>query len=667
MTEFTLHEAVSNVFDRTANGAIFTRDLKTIYSLMIICLNLTDQKHKPALNFMNKTSLHYRFSLQEAITVMGNLQLNIESSSTSTTLAYNIKPELARKLLKIFFSARLLHTPADRTRDEPKDKVLLQPTPKGVAVVQSYCKVNGVEYQSKVPIVSSSFNSMDLFIFERSSITGTVIYSEYFIHLLFARFLGPKPNVWNSTNLPDSIPSLEHRLLMDDEFDFCNYNIPNQASRPWRDSPNSANVSPEPSTSLKKPGVSKHRPKPIESPFHHNYFTNPESDSHVQYYVSNVGVRLYRDHSFANIKVKYCFNAKASWQWLMDCTDLMYPNEATEILNLFYKYGLIEPITLPPSTSTSNKKFAPLKTSFYAVSKKGWSISQWEGLQKPLYVSNGEDIGTAAQDIMSNNQTILSDNSSMEADSNSQTSLFNKTRDDLDIKTVLSDPGLRYLFRLYLEKEYCVENLDVYMDIRHFSKRMTILLGVLELGKKSAEGSSTVSQRRAIVKLINECLSSAYNIYTSYITIGAPYQLNIDHMLRERISNTILHISSPLSTHFEHSCYTPPSRPEPVYLRIQDATDEQCIRPDIDKGCDVSLVPGTVPQTTPRTLSHGDVGRDLSPIKSPTSEEITRSLNTLEKLYPLLEQVGQQILKMLEFDSFPKFVQSEASKDVLKQ
>jgi hypothetical protein len=433
---------------------------------------------------------------------------------------------------------------------------------------------------------------------------------------------------------------------MDDESDFSNFNdviIP---------------VSEQP-LDLKKtifPNF-KQKVKARESPFHHTSFTNPESDSHVQYYVSYKGVRLYRNCTFGDVKIEYCFNAKAAWQWIMDCTDIMYPQETTNILNLFYRYGLIEPIILPPSTATSQKSLLPKKTSFYTLSKKGWDISHWNGSKKQIHVANGEEITIGSEGITLNNQALLQDNASFD-----EVNPINRL-DQLDIKKVLSDPGMRYLFRLHLEKEYCAENLDVYMDIRFFTKKMTILMSILEIQKKPPIDNQDrkTPSKRAVVKLINECLSSAYNIYSSYVTIGAPYQLNIDHRLRELITQTMLHTTSPLRSKFDELAMigsTVPSTPEPAYLRgvpsdaLRLAPEIRSARVMNNKNLSIEIP----------TVDAEDFNSPMTP----TEEEMNRSLHMLEMLFPLVDQVGKQILKMLEFDSFPKFLASDTLRGALE-
>lgn len=625
-----LHEAVSKTFDRTPSGALFTKDLKIIYSLLLICLNL-GEKPKKIVGFFKQYD--YSFTLQEAVHQMENLSSIVESSATKTTISYSIKSDLALKLIKKFMDAKLLHTPADRTRNEPKNKVMLQPTPKGVAILQSYCKMFGLKSQSEILIFNSNFNSMDLFIFERSSITDTIIHSEYFIHLLFSRFIGPFPNVWHSSNPPDELPSLDHRVEIVDEFDFSNYQ--NEFKHKKVEKPIILN---------KKKAASR------ESPFHHNFFTNPDSDSHVQYYVSNKGIRLYKNFQFINnLKVQYCFNAKAAWQWLMDCTDILYPKEAILILNLFYKYGLIEPIIVSPSTATSKSEFLPLKTSIYTLSKRGLEISDWTDCKRDINKPKYDEILKDVKALTLNDSVSI---------------LFNddelNINNEIDIKKVLKDPGMRYLFRNHLEKEYCAENLDIYMDIKQFDKKMIILESLLQAYKFKKDvklsNNTTIKPptKKTLVKLVNECLSLIYHIYSSYITIGSPYEINIDHLLRRKITSLMLHSSSPLKENLDDEKFEIIKLPENAHIKSNNSVDLPTLNPRTLNVKNLSI-------DINNDIIHNEFANDFP--KTPTIEEMKKSLKVLFKLNPLIELVGKQILKMLEFDSFPKFIKSKTFLD----
>ena len=324
----TLHELASKSFSRTPNGLLFTNDLKTVYSLLLICLDLKEEsaESKSILNAFNK-NYPFTFTVKTAIEKMGKLELSVNMSATCMSMSYAIKPALARHLLELFMSAKLLHTPADRTRSEPKEKVLLQPTPKGVAILQKYVKDIGLK---KIPdIVLSSFNSLDFFTFERSSVTDSIIHSDYLIHILFIRMMGPYPNVWSPTKPADKVPSLGTLLEYDnDSFTFENLEysgangfISDIANQNLHENIDNSWLSQIPEKELQK--------EDRVSPFAHRFFTNPDSDSHIQYYVSDSGVRLFKSKIFGKHKtaIDYSFTSKSLWQWLMDCTDIMYPKD----------------------------------------------------------------------------------------------------------------------------------------------------------------------------------------------------------------------------------------------------------------------------------------------------------------------------------------------------
>ena len=128
------------------------------------------------------------------------------------------------------------------------------------------------------------------------------------------------------------------------------------------------------------------------SPFHHRYFTNPESDAHSQYYVSSVGVRLLKDKIVLvgpnkSVTVDYCISGKAIYQWILDCTDIINPNHAHEIARLLVKHNLIKPVSFSSSLSFS-------RDAFYQLSTLGLALSLWDFFDRNLQDSSSLQPGT---------------------------------------------------------------------------------------------------------------------------------------------------------------------------------------------------------------------------------------------------------------------------------
>lgn len=646
--KLTLHEAITKRFEKTPNGEMFSKDLKTIFCTLIICLNLTATKTSKITELLSR-HFPYSFSVNEAIEKMSNLSLSIETKATSTTMSYQMKPELANSLLVKFMDAKLLHTPADRTRSEPKNDVLLQPTPKGVAVIYNFCKKSGFKKSELPEILSSDFNSMILFEFERSSTTDLILFSEYFINLLFIKFLGDEPNVWGPKNPHDELPPLS---IFMDNFENKEFDFSLQQSFDFISDISTNNNAKQQHHENKLLKFNK-KPKAKEPPFAHHFFTNPESDSHVQYYVSNKGVRLYKDYKFGDkpIKIDYCFNAKAAWQWLMDCTDIMYPKEASRILEMFYKYGLISPIILAPSTSKSSSKIMPIKSSFYTLSKNGFEISHWNKKVLNIRVANGSEIINDTSCLILSSQIV----SNVSDDDFSSEENEEDGVKELTLKQTLTDPGIRYLFRTHLEKQYCAENLDVYLNIRTFKKKLYMLKTFMESHKASGEPDDEtvrINCKEIVVRFINECLSLAYNIYSSYISVGATYQLNIEHGLREEITSIMTHPKSPVRASFFSS----------------DAASELPAWGGSLQGNACDALQGKPSRRTDSNRKKLSIDILASRIefvesptipKTPTAEELSQSLFILKKLSPLLDKVSRNIYRLMENDSFPKFLSSK--------
>ncbi|KAG0669089.1 hypothetical protein C6P45_004161 [Maudiozyma exigua] len=562
------HELSSKGFSYTPSGSIFTNDIKSVYSVFLICMDLQDH-NSTTKGFFTSFSKNYpySFSVDDAINQMRNFQLSSSTNSTHVSISYQMSERLAKHLLNIFMSAKLIHCPADRTRSIPKEKVLLQPTPKGVAILKKFAKDVGLKVLPQV--LSSNINSMELFTFERSSASDSIIHSDYLIHILFIKLMGISPNVWSPSNPSDPLPALADLLeCPNDTFTFESINLPSIGC----DNSSSDEVKSDPSIGSWSEQIQEDKllAKDRKSLFAHKFFTNPDSDSHVQYYVSNSGIRLFKSKTFGdnNIVIDYTFTTKAIWQWLLDCTDIAYPQEAIAVAALFLKVGLMVPILLPPS-ETSRKKFTISRSAYFTLSKLGSDIVQWRDnskgiknsqyknlkIETPKEVTIDTGFVTTGSVIITDEKKILSNN----IDAVVSRELFGNFP---NLHDILRDPGMRYLFRLNLEKKFCVENLDSYIDIKKFLKKMSLLRNIMEtrsnndLQSKTTFGPSSKNDiisaiNSALFKQANECLEIAYRIYSSYIMIGAPYQLNIDHTLREKISSVMFHPKSPISDNFE--------------------------------------------------------------------------------------------------------------------
>lgn len=569
MTSKTLHETTSKKFDKTPNGKIYTSDLQDIYAMLLLALDLKDEAPKFSLKLW-KRYFPFCFTLDEAVEKMTQLNHKFNLSSTSITLSYTIKHHLALDLLQKFMDAKLIHSPADRTEDTMKPVIFLQPTPKGVALLQTFCEKQGMKSENHPPIMYSSLNTMHLFHFERGATTDTIVYSSHLVSLLFTKLIGDKPNVWSAFDQPELI-SIPRKRQSSSEFDFCSRNLTAEGE----------------SEEIEHPSVQA-------SPFAHRFFTNPDSDSLMQYYVSNRGVRMCHNKQFENDKAEYCFTGKAALQWLMDCTDVMYVHEGGQICDLLLRSELVLPIIGSPSQAPK-VGFKTTRDSFYTLTEKGWNLIRGVSSSK-----DGEEVTT---------------------DTSSDESVIKKLR----LHDVLKDPGMLHLFRAHLESEFCSENLFVYGEISTLLDQMGVLDGFIE------NETSDVKERDVIIqKLSDDCLSKAYGVYSTFLTVGAPKELNINHELKQDISKVMMHPNSPCA----RTTFTIEEKGE---IDITSASLK----------CSESL----------------RMSSSAALITSVVSPRVDRTLAVLKHMKPLLLNVREHIFLLMRDDSLPKFLASETFKE----
>lgn len=630
----TLHESVLTNFNKTPSGKIYEKELKDIFCILIICLNL---KGDVKYSFLGK-SYPYTFQTIEALKAMESLSLSIELSTTITTISYSIMSELAFALIRRFFDAKCLHCPMDRSRSEPKQGSYLQPTAKGVALVLEFCKNVGMAVDKLPSIVNISYNTVELFKFDRNSLTDKIMYSDYFVVVLFAKLMGPKPNVWSPTNKPDSSTALNDFEEFQPSFFFS------------MDESNIFSGFEGVNTSTKDHVRKPHKgTKEQSSPYHHRYFTNPESDAHSQYYVSTTGVRLFADKQFEKSTERYCVSGKAICQWLCDCTDIMNPHHAVEIGQLLLNHKLLRPVVLLPSIADYGR-FKASRNAFYGLTQLGKALA-WNNKQVSTYSSSAFDF----------------------SESSHEESMYDEhSKFLLGLKDVIRDPGTRFLFKKHLEKEFCSENLEAYLKLKEFSKLLSKLGEFLKIRKKYRTDPDAVKKiGLRVLKVSNVCLSLAYNVFFTYLSSESPFVLNIDYTLRQQIAMLMTNPGSVTSLQPEHLQTPSTSRRfdfEIMSIGAINGMESGSVAVEVNGN------PSTFEVNAEAENTNGS--RQVSALFSESSQTLYNELlisthssigaedanvtfKNLAKVAIVFERIQLQIYRLMEIDSFPKFINSE--------
>lgn len=436
--------------------------------------------------------------MDEAVAALTNLKL--DSGSRVISIKCNISESRAQSLLAQFMVARLIHCPEDRTRDSPAQNVPLQPTSKGVYVLSQDLQSNPISQAQKRHVkglLASNHNTMSCISLIRDC-DDVIQTSKYLTLLLFQRLAGKHPNLYSANDIGD-LPSGE------------------------------------------------------TSPYHHRYFTHPDSEAVTQYYVSSVGVRLLQT-SVDNHRVYY-FSGKAAWQWVMECCEVVSGLEILNILQEMLTAGYIEHFDPESRDSgdpdTKPTEFVCSKTAKYTFTQLGMPVAGWTSSLPATPLSAGfpqfvksrvlhgvelteTDLAELQEIDHATNTTldaatgrpveVSRDGSDAEADTRGsrEERLLGFKQESSSLTEILQDPGLTLLFRNYLETIHCVENHTVYLSASHVIRIYT------EIASDSQDSQEFQESLSSLLTLI-------YSTYDSYLSPQAPKEFNMISTWRDEL------------------------------------------------------------------------------------------------------------------------------------
>lgn len=558
-----------------------------VFEILILSLDLKPETHSGNPIF-SKTIPSYSFFITDAIKKLGRLYLEIDFKKARTNITLSIYPAQAYGLLRQFFRSKLLHCPRQRTESVITHDTRVQVTPKGTALVYTFCKNIGIPPLKMPDIVKSNFNTMDLFCFERTP-ANEIIFSKFLLLVLFMKLMGPAPNVWSPQRSENSVS-----CIFDNEFPgffdfFSDYQL---NERNERHSSSSAN--------------SRRSKSFRSSPFHHKYFTNPESDSHVQYYTSDAGLRLVKNKWFVvnhkKVAVDYCFSGKALCQWLLDCTTVEDEFEAITIGSLLVAGNFITPITL---VSGENGRFQNDRAAFYMLTEMGAKACLWSR------VSSGKSVMGSSLLIspVDSDQFDPSDNPS-----------------NLSLMEIITDPGLRALFTMHMSRDQCAENMKAYTKIMDFVKLERVLRKLLKVTGLRTDIFRREKTKNAVESHFKSCFSQAFHLYSAFISDDAQININIDSGLREHVHRLL--IQQDAHRDDESECMATPIVKSEFFCEDEKELSEDESFASADESTRISA-------------------------------EYPPKVGLMISIYLAFTQIARSLYRLMEIDSYPKFMKSE--------
>ncbi|KAI5282183.1 hypothetical protein KEM54_002914, partial [Ascosphaera aggregata] len=205
-----MHQTSSRLLRTTTDDRPFTRDLKDLFSTLMVSLKLDVHR-------VRFTKYNHSFTAEEAINNLGSLKFSQSNRmpdpkdpsrivTTTTTTTFSMTREMARTVCQRFMDARFIEPVDGRLNMQfPMKGSLFQLTPKGIHILQRFCQRNGITAAHVMDIIESSRNTMQLVILERDTVTDKLSRDKATVEVIFRRFIGQdQPNVKTSMSSSDS-------------------------------------------------------------------------------------------------------------------------------------------------------------------------------------------------------------------------------------------------------------------------------------------------------------------------------------------------------------------------------------------------------------------------------------------------------------------------------
>lgn len=455
---------------------------------------------------------------KEAVALLSTtLLIFIKKGSSRQTLQLQAcsSKQSALKSLQTMVDCHLLHSPTARPYKDIKSMALLQPTPKGLYVLQQFCRMHSYHKHNITALLCSSYNSMTCVNLPRSIFNRTLAVSPTLLQVLMRRILGPWPNLHGLRNNPTPVypPSL-----------------------PKIFGPNSTAI-----THMYARSVSGHENGYMVdiSPYHNDIFTRPDSTAVCQYYTSTIGISMFPSSSKTPIVTR-----RAIFQWLMDCTNVEDSSEANMLLDLLVDHEYL----LPIKSESRNIK--------YKLSDEAMNVCAWQDCLDEIPITLGFPMNaTSPQRDDSNPPCLVRHQGGSHcrdvfsgADQFRQRTLVltDESKISITLDKIMIDPGLLLVFDEFLREAYCEENLTFYKDL--------LLISIMYENVQQAEkkiSSVSTSLPDAFKSYLLFVVEHVRCTLENYVGPRAPYRLNLDHVLNQKLELVLKMTSIPAANPWE--------------------------------------------------------------------------------------------------------------------
>ncbi|BFZ62059.1 human AMSH/STAMBP protein ubiquitin specific-protease [Saitoella coloradoensis] len=486
-SENKMHQSSSRLMKTTPDGRPFTRDFKDLFSTLMVSLPLTTHRYR-------FKSYPFTFTTEEAVTNLGNLKFSQSNRmpdpkdpsrvvTTTTTTTFSMAAEMAKDVCQRYMDARLFECATDKDQTIFKDKCLWKLTPKGIIVLERFSNRNGVISDNVARLISSPFNTMQLFILERDIDSDTIPGDKTMAEVVFRRFAGRTPNAKSSTSQSDNDSIHEYSDGMTGVKLASNRRVGERMLQNSFTGRTAMQWLMDCTTCMHP----KEAMEIAQSFLRHGLIVFAADSSRPKERTEMLG--------FSGVKSAiYIFTERgrkvAGWDGGAGLSDGL----SVERPSMGGRGRSAMSVMSVMSGRTNEDETALLRTSNERMDLRRadstMSIAT-DGSRPPTASTSGPS-------IMNGGNGNGSGAASRET---------NTTR----LNAILSDPALRSLFREHLKDNFCEENYTFYTEVVEFTRRIP---------------------KAMTTDAVREGLAMAYGVYNAFLAPGSPCELNLNHQLR---------------------------------------------------------------------------------------------------------------------------------------
>jgi hypothetical protein len=185
----------------TGDNRLFSRDFQDLFSTLMVSLKLET-------NRIRFSKFDHTFTTEEAINNLSVLKFSQTNRmpdpkdpsrilTTMTSITFSMSKDKARSVCQCFVDACFIECVRRKlTTRFPLIGDLFRLTPKGINILQRFCRQQGITVKHIMDLLDSPQNSMELVILERDFVTDQLLLDHTTIEIIFCRFAGQDgPNV----------------------------------------------------------------------------------------------------------------------------------------------------------------------------------------------------------------------------------------------------------------------------------------------------------------------------------------------------------------------------------------------------------------------------------------------------------------------------------------